>query len=288
MPVFGKSSNSLFETLGRSRTEILGKKPVIPPPGTLIRPGQAPPKPAIATTAPRVPSSLIERAVDELLEVDGDPILVIDDELDVSAISPEDAVVDEPPTKILGVRADTAVVFGIGLVLVVAIAFFAGRTGKKEASVASAADAKTPAAVLRPPVQVIQQAAAPAAAPQTGGDPLDAAADDAPLAPAPAPAPAPAKLAAPPEGKYEIWVVTTSEEKAAKVVSFLNDDMLSPIYGKKLGAYAKKTGRGAQVRIKGFDKADASILDAVKDMRDPSGGGSFKDAGYHRTAKKDA
>ena len=31
MPVFDKSSNSLFETLGRSRQAVLGKKQVIPP-----------------------------------------------------------------------------------------------------------------------------------------------------------------------------------------------------------------------------------------------------------------
>src|SRR5947209_940866 len=98
MPLFDKSTTSLFETLGRSRQEVLGKKPVIPPPGVVQRPGMPKPAPGAKAPQPRVPVSMIERAVDEPLDVDGDPILVVDDEIDVASITAEDGLIaDEPP-----------------------------------------------------------------------------------------------------------------------------------------------------------------------------------------------
>jgi hypothetical protein len=274
MPIFDKSSNSLFETLGRSRQEVLSKKPVIPPPGTLLRPS-VPKGPPVNTKGPKIPTA-IERAVDDLLDVDGDPILVVDDELDVDAITPEDADIEEPPSKLLGLRADTAVVFGIGLVLVVAIAYFAGRTGKKDGSVAvkdapekpSAAFVK-PSPNLIPQVQQTQQAAP---------DPVD----DTQPAPPPPPPPKPVEK----EGNYEIAVVTTSKDKAEFVAKYFNEDMRSPTYGKGFTAVIRESGNGFQVRIKGFEKQDPSILSEVKEMRDPSGGGNFKDACYRRSPKK--
>ena len=271
MPIFDKSSNSLFETLGRSRQEVLSKKPVIPPPGTLQRPAM-PKVPPAGAKGPKIPTAL-ERAVDDLLDVDGDPILVIDDELDVDSITPEDAEVDEPPSKLLGLRADTAVVFGIGLVLVVAIAYFAGRTTKKDATLAASPPEKQPAAamIVKPSAAVI---------PQLQPAPQEPAAED----PQPAPPPPPKPVAA--EGNFEIWVVTTSQEKAAFVAKYFNEDMRSPIYGKGFSAVVKETSGGSQVRIKGFEKQDPSILSDIKEMRDPSGGGNFKDAGYHRSNKK--
>ena len=287
MGVFG-NSNSLFETLGQSREKVLAQKPRIPPPGQLARAGA---KPVPATVSPpssrfgRGAASSIERAVDDLLDMDGDPILVIDDELDVSALTPEDALVDEPPTKILGVRTDTAVVFAIGLVLVVAIAFFAGRAGhaKPEAETPSVPIGK----IAVPPAPKPQ---APLVAPNTvEREPAPETAPTAPAAKPETPETSPeAKPSAPvADGLYEIRVVTTSTAKATDVVKFLNESMLSPIAGKAgLQAYAKKAGEGAQVRIRGFDKADPGVLESVKTMSDPTGGGGFHDAGYYKLTKK--
>src|SRR5579883_378064 len=263
MPIFEKSSNSLFETLGRSRQEVLGKKPVIPPPGTLARPGMAKKDDPAAPRVPRVSQAAIEKAALELLDVDGDPILVVDDELDVSAITPEEGIADEPPTRILGVRADTAVVFGIGLVLVVAIAYLAGRTTNKPQQ----------AALVKPPAPVEAKIAPPVQAPlQVEKPAVEKAADPAPAEPAPPP------VTAVKEGSWEMCVVGTSEEKGAKVVSALNDDMMSPIYGKGLQAFFDK--RAGQVKIKGFESKDAGILAAIQEMDDPTNGahGSFKKA----------
>lgn len=273
MPVFDKSPNSMFETLSRSRQAVLGKKNTIPPPGTLARPGMKLPEAAVRS-APKIPTSVLERAVDDLLDVDGDPILVIDDELDVSAITPEDGVVDETPTKLLGVRADTAVVFGIGLCLVVAIAYFAGRTTTKPGEAN-----KVPAAALVKPNSLPLDKPAQAAPIEKAAEP----AGEEPAATPPAPAPKPVVA----DGSWEIHVVTTSDENAAKVIKYFNDDMLSPTYGKGV-AYAKKGLSGAQVRIKGFEKDDATILAAVQADKDPTNGrpGAFKGAVFRKISKK--
>jgi hypothetical protein len=271
MPIFDKSSNSLFETLGRSRQEVLGKKPVIPPPGTLARPGMPKKDDPVAARPPRVSQAAIEKAALELLDVDGDPILVVDDELDVSAITPEEGIADEPPTRILGVRADTAVVFGIGLVLVVAIAYLAGRTTNKTPA--------QQAALVKPPVEA--KIAPPVQAPLVADRPaVEKAADPAPAEPAPPP------VAVAKDGNWEMCVVGTGEEKGAKVVSALNDDMMSPIYGKGLTAFFDK--KAGQVKIKGFESKDAAILAAIQDMDDPTNGahGSFKKAYFVRSKKK--
>jgi hypothetical protein len=278
--------DSLFELLGRSRENVLSKRPTIPPPGTLARPGQAqaPAVKGVAASEPKpsarfagAPVAVLERAIDELLDVDGDPLLVIDDELDVSAITPEDGLVDEPPTRLLGVRADTAVVFGIGLVLVIAIAYLAGRTTKVPAGEATkAAPVATPKPIVPP-------------------NALDTpASDDAPAAPpvaAPVKAEAPAKVEAPAKTAadtgIELWVVTTSEAKANDVARFLNESMMSPLSGQTgLKAYVKNGSRGDQVRIKGFATMDPKVLAGVKEMHDPTGGGGFDTASYHTISSK--
>ncbi len=273
MPIFDKNSNSMFETLSKSRAAVLGKPTVLPPPGTLVRPGMkvAPPAPR---PAPKIPTSVLEKAVDDLLDIDGDPILVVDDELDVSTITPEDAVVDEPPAQLLGVRADTAVVFAIGLCLVVAIAYFAGRTTTKPGDPAKVAQAlqikpQAPAEAVKPPVQQpIAEKPAETPAPQ-----------EEPAVPAPKPSA--------PDGTWEMHLVTTSEENAQKVVNYFNNDMMSATYGKGV-AYIKKTLGGSQVRIKGFEKDDPAILAAVRAEKDPTNGrpGAFAKAEFRKIAPK--
>jgi hypothetical protein len=269
MPIFDKNSNSMFETLSKSRAAVLGKPQVIPPPGALARPGMKLPAPAVKNP-PKIPTSVLERAVDDLLDVDGDPILVVDDELDVSTITPEDAVTDEPPAQLLGVRADTAVVFGIGLCLVVAIAYFAGRTTTKPGDAPKVAQAMA----IKPPAPIeIKEEKKPAAE-----KPAEAAPAEEPAAP-------PKPVA--PEGSYEIHLVTTTDENAAKVIAFFNNDMMSPTYGKGV-AYAKKGLAGSQVRIKGFEKEDAAILAAVRAEKDPTNGrpGAFAKAEFRKMSVK--
>jgi hypothetical protein len=293
MSLFGKSRDSAFDLLGQARDRILSQSPRIPPPGTLARPGRVG---VDGSPVPRfrggpVASPVVERAIEELLDVDGDPLLVIDDELDVSAIAPEEAVVDEEPAKVLGVRTDTAVVFGIGLVLVVAIAYFAGRTAKPgEAARADAAP--TSKAFLQPPAQAPPLAGSPLAALDTPAaddtappPKTPAAAKSQPAtddAAAPSSAPEPRSAAA---GSFELCVVTTSEAKADKVVDFLNKDPSSPIAGKNsLEAYAKKGSR-AQVRIRGFEKEDMDVRERVRAMKDPTGGGHFNTADFQATKR---
>lgn len=284
MSLFSSSRDSALDLLGQAREKVLAQSPKIPPPGTLQRPGRV-----AGGVLPRfnggpVAAPVIEKLVEQFVDVDGDPLLVIDDELDVSAITPEEGVPDEEPPKVLGVRADTAVVFGIGLVLVVAIAYLAGRTGKPPEA-AGKPDAHAAAkAPLQPPTQ----------APPVAGSPLDVPAAEEAKSPAPA-ASKPADDAAPvaPAGPasrhpsqtatWEIQVVTTSEAKADKVVAFLNESPKSPIADRMdVEAYAAKGSRGAQVRIKGLEKKDEALLEKVQGMSDPTGGGSFKGAGLRQ------
>ncbi|MBI3724268.1 hypothetical protein HY251_09995 [bacterium] len=289
MSVLGKSRDSLFELLGRSREKVLSSKPTIPPPGSLQRPGRPPcdaaPKPTARFAGAPVSTPVLERLVDDLLDVDGDPLLVVDDELDVESLTPEDAIVDEEPVKVLGVRADTAVVFGIGLVLVVAIAYFAGRSNKgRPSSPANESVAKASAepAPLKAPLQA---AAIPAPAPV-----LDVAAEEEPAKPAPAAQAAPPPPAPSKDGAFEMHVCTTTEKNATSVVSFLNESMKSPLQARAgLQAYVAKTGTKFQVRIRGFEREDPALLEQIQELHAqiPNvGHAGFPDASYHSSPKK--
>jgi hypothetical protein len=304
MPLLGGSNDSLFEMLTRGRQNLAamakkagaqavdvgvdaaakGAEAAVKGTASAIRSAIKKPSPA----SPPMGGGLLglggrplERVLEGLLEIDEDPVIVVDDELDPLEAAKEEREAEErSPWKTLSLRQDTAVVAGVALTLLIAIAYFAGRSTKRPED----ATAKSAPAGVLP---------APPPAPAAESEPTrPTASRELPASFPTKPAAAkPANDEAVPDrqvkdGNYELQVVSTSEEKAKKVVDFLNEDAKSPLFGRSdLQAYVKS---GAAVRIRGFEKMDEGVLTKIHAMKDPTGGGRFSDACFYRTAKKPA
>lgn len=312
MPLLGGSNDALFEMLSRGRQNLANAakkagqqvvdvgvqaaaagaeaavKGTVGAVKSMVKKPTPPPAPAPSST---VGSLLglggrpLERVLEGLLEIDEDPVLVVDDELDpLEAAQEEKEAEERSPWKTLSLRQDTAVVAGVALTLLIAIAYFAGRTTKHDEP--KTASAPTPAVLPAPP---------PAPAPEPVEQARPTVAKEMPAGfPTKAPAPAavvakPAADDAPPErqvkdGRFELAVVTAStEENAKKVVDFLNDSPKSPLFGRPdLQAYVRG---GTAVRIKGFESEDPAFREKIQKMKDPTGGGRFTDAQYRATKR---
>lgn len=215
-------------------------------------------------------------ATDELLSAHGKAIVIVDDEWESSPPTP-----DEPVEVTL--RKDTMIVVSVVAIVALVLSFLAGRATVRSAKAedpetrpaAAGADneVKLPDGVFDPTARAEDGPGAPApaaAAPATPGAAT-------PTAATPPAAAAPTRSAV--DGKYELQVVTTVVEKAKAVVDHLNTDAASPLHGRNdLAAYVK----GRSVRVRGFQQPEAEILRRIHKMKDPTGGGSFKQAFYRR------
>lgn len=230
----------------------------------------------------------------ELVEVDGDALVVLDDGWDEG---PE-------PGRLLALRLDTAVVGGLLVVGLLATAFLVGRTSSpptpEAVAIGRRTDGEAPvsAAPLEPSMSPERRSTPLPARASAGSTTVDAGAQadratsrgggfrpgsTAPVA-AEAAAGQPASEAAPtaPQrkarpGKFEMRVVTTTEAKATEVARWLNGDAGSPIIGRNdLEAIA----RGGSVRIVGFAEREGDLMTRVRATTDPTnrGSGTFNDA----------
>lgn len=219
----------------------------------------------------------IQRPLGELIEIDGDALVVLDDDWEAAAPPSE-------PGRLLALRLDTAVVGGLLVVGLLATAFLVGRTSSDDVSKlptiaqAPVVEASFPDSALTGalPAASIGGSTAPKAGfrPGTnaGQTPTQAPAQGGPAAATPA---APERSAA--KGGYEICVVSTKPEKATAVAKWLNENPRSPIFGRTdLEATASK---GGSVKIVGFQKQESDVLTRVRATSDPTGGsGTFHDA----------
>jgi len=203
--------------------------------------------------------------------VDGRPLVVVDDSYEPA----------EQPAGEINLRKDTLGVIAVVGAVLVLVAFLAGRATVRAAPAKASPAVKAP--ILAPGVF---DATSTGATPPPASEAQPATAG--PLGAGPGPTAAlrsvlpakPARKVVP--GKYELQVVTTTREKAAKVVSHLNEDPASPLAARMdLEAYA----RGRAVRVRGFAKEDKEIARKVRAMKDPTGGGNFKGAYFRRSSR---
>lgn len=222
----------------------------------------------------------------DLIEVDGDALVVIDDEAEIAPPPP----VTSDGMRLFALRGDTAVVGGV---LVAGLLFGSFLLGRSTASPTSG-EVGTEEVATVPDVEVdrrlAQQAAqqaggtgsVPASVPRAG---QASAADSQPGASqsqtqAQAQGPQGQETAVTPrnatQGTQAIQVCHTSPEKAQGLAKWLNEDPRSPIFGRgDLEASAK----GGSVRIAGFARQEAEVLARVQATSDPTGGsGAFRDA----------
>lgn len=238
-------------------------------PSSAVGLGRPAAKASLSTTTRRnhlVPGG---EAGDDLLEVDGDALVVVDDGWEEAA--------PPGPERTLAIRADTAIVGGLLAGGLLVTAFLMGRT-----SSAPEAPAERPITPV-----VIAAAAEPgpapaAAAPQgpTGATTLPAGApargSEATAAPAGFQAEAPAERPAASPGKFEVRVCTTTPEKAQALSKWLNEAPRSPIFGR---GDLQVLVNGGSVKIQGFMQREADVLSRVRATSDPTGGsGTFHDA----------
>ena len=156
------------------------------------------------------------------------------------------------------VRGDTAIV-GVLLVLcMVGVAYLMGRRNKTPQEGAQVEAGETPLVAQAPR----GGAAAPAGTP--GGSAAE-------------PQPQPTARNVEP-GTHELIVCNTTESNAGAVARWLNEDRASPIVSREdLEAFT----RGGTVRIRGFQGAEAEVLQRVRRVVDPTGGNrQFHDAYY--------
>lgn len=276
MSIFDGSGDSLFEMLSKGRETLSGRKPT-PTSGSSAATKTPPPtsRNSLQRLDVRRP---LEKLLDGILDVDDDPVLVIDDELDPAQAAKEEAEAEESSFKTFALRKDTAVVAGVGLAVLLAIAYFAGRTTTAPG---------TPGNTAKKPDSPIV-AAAPA--PQVPEKPPQPTVAKKPDVPAPAPEPPrpeePARTVK--AGVYELQVVSTTEENAKKVADFLNKSARSPLFGRSdVEAYARPANSNgiSAVRIRGFEKQDDALLDKIHAMKDPTGGGNFSGATFYKVKK---
>ncbi len=214
----------------------------------------------------------IQRPLGELIEIEGDALVVLDDDWEAAAPP------SEPIGRLLALRLDTAVVGGLLVVGLLATAFLVGRTSSddpaKLPTIAQAPlDASMPAAALTSPLQASAPTnAGTSSAPNAGFRPGNTPAATAQTPPA---TPAAAERSAA-KGKHEIRVVSTRPEKGAAVAKWFNENPRSPIFGR---TDLEATAKDGHVRIGGFAQREAEVLARVKATNDPTGGsGTFHDA----------
>lgn len=98
--------------------------------------------------------------------------------------------------------------------------------------------------------------------------------------PASAPRPTTQRNAA--KGKFDLLICYTTPAKGEELAVWLNEDPASPLAGKP---NLEAVSRRGSVRIKGFMTRDTEVLKRVHQTRDPTGGsGTFSDAQW-RNAK---
>jgi len=299
MKFFGRQ-DELFEIMAQAtakrRAETTG--------GDTPTPGSLAAQPSALRPSP-ISSGYARRGSEpepDLLEVDGEAVVVVEDEWEGFLAEGGDALLEGggEDTEVVGVasgasgvfgrggflalRTDTAIVGGILLAGLIATAFLLGRTSGGEADPASAevaaAAPSEPGPEVEPePAPTLPASIGPVAAadgPSAAGSSVAAGAargEETTVA-----ASSPRRVT---DGRYSIQVCTTTSRKAADLARWLNEEARSPIFGRSdLEAYA----RGGSVRIRGFASREEDVLARVKATADPTGGsGTFGDAYYVAT-----
>lgn len=262
----------------------------------------APPSVSASFSSPFVGGPVGAGKPGELVEVDGDALVVLDDGWDEG---PE-------PGRLLALRLDTAVVGGLLVLGLLATAFLVGRTsspaspdgvqivqkaaGEERRVAVEAVEPSMNAERQSSPLQARSAANGATTTPGSlpaGANPGAASAPSAGFRPGSAEAagggaggrqPATEAGAGAPErsakpGKFEMRVVTTTAEKAAEVARWLNTDPRSPIIGRN---DLEATAKGGSVRIVGFAEREGDLMTRVRATTDPTNRGSdtFHDAYY--------
>lgn len=207
---------------------------------------------------------------DELFSIEGKTVVIVDE-------WSTDEVVGTKVTPEVTLRKDTLIVITVVASVLVCLAFLVGRATARDGSAAPETSEQTKQELPKNVFDPNQKQSQPIPRLQpnyTRGEET--------------PAPQPEEIAAQPErqaaqGKFECQVVTTTSSKAEAVVKYLNTSPQSPIAGRNdLKAYVR--GRRA-VRIKGFVEKDQAILKRIHKMKDPTGGGHFKQALFMRASR---
>ncbi|MDF1660847.1 MAG: hypothetical protein P1V97_03690 [Planctomycetota bacterium] len=208
---------------------------------------------------------------DELFSIEGKTVVIVDE-------WSTDEVVGTKVTPEVTLRKDTLIVITVVASVLVCLAFLFGRATARDGTAAAENTEQTkqelPKNVFDPKQN--QGEAIPRLTPNYAVDRGQGQQQAAPETPA-----VPERQAA--QGKYECQVVTTTSDKAAAVVKYLNESPQSPIAGRNdLKGYVR--GRRA-VRIKGFVEKDQAILKRIHKMKDPTGGGHFKGALFLKSSR---
>lgn len=226
----------------------------------------------LPTPAPVVKGPLGQN---DLIEIDGDALVVIDDEAEIAPPPP----VSSDGMRLFSLRFDTAVVGGVLVAGLLFGSFLLGRS-----SAGGSTDEKPPEVATVPDVEIDRtqgtQTGTPTGTP-TGSVPASVPREQPGQAGQGSAQPPPAQeTAVTPrnavQGTHGIQVCHTSPEKAQGLAKWLNEDPRSPIFGRgDLEASAK----GGSVRIAGFARQEAEVLARVQATSDPTGGsGAFRDA----------
>lgn len=271
-----RQKDELFEIMSRQQGSVPGKS---------SSGSKAHRPPSISTTKlargkpARSPFSPISWAygrgdgVGDLIEIDGEPLVIVEDGLTEAL-----ATAEEAPTRTYSVRADTVVVGGLLSLGLVFTAFFLGRntgdpaeaaTQDPALAVAMATAEPGTAASIEPEETEAKPASSRAGTSVSAGFRPDGGTATA--------KPASVKRDAK-KGKYTLVVCTTTAKAGKEVAKWLNTDSRSPIFGRNgLEAYATRRG---SVRIKGFAARDKAVLSRVRATYDPLGGSSKFTSAY--------
>jgi hypothetical protein len=273
-----RSKSSSFHKAGRGEFEESGAQDRAPVPAF----GLGLPK---GITETGLWDRLVGRANtgDDLFDIDGDALVIVDEDEDW-ADAPEE---DPDGMRTFRLRGDTAIVGAILVAGLLLTAFLMGRTSDAPAAsddgTVAAASAVEGAGTLIDASAVEEEAAVEVAqAPATPDNPRLPTREEV-LADIPTyaggtqgttlAASAPRTVS---EGTKRLLVVTTTEEKAVQVAQWLNENSLSPIFGRR---DVQAQTSGGSVRIVGFQREENDVLARVRSTVDPTNGrGTFRDA----------
>jgi len=240
----------------------------------------------------------------DVYELDGDPLIVVEDGW-LEGFDTEEL----PSGGFLAVRTDTMVVGGFLVAGLLLGAFLLGRTTEEELQpptiaivqpVSAEAEAAPASPVglsgMLPPLSAeqpapAQQTTTPAQALTASfrGNSASTITSEAGASPHEATtvgASAPARdsdaaTVDPKLGKFVLVVCTTRPQNAVALAKWLNEDAVSPIFGRgDLEAYSTRRG---VVRISGFGKRERDVLARVRATCDPLGGSGTFHSAYFRS-----
>lgn len=257
--------------------------PVAPPSSRSARPSATTSAALARAGITAVPQGSAALGRSDLVEVDGEALIVIDDEAEVAPPPPR----TEDGVRLFSLRMDTVVVGGVLVAGLLLGSFLLGRTsagGSPETGSNEVAVGTPPDVESNPQVGVTPSSTGNTTLP--AGAPREARGTQPQTQAQPQPQPQTqaqqaqpqAETAPPAKPTHAIQVCHTTPEKAQALAKWLNDDPRSPIFGR---GDLEATVKGGSVRITGFTRQDTEVLARVQATSDPTGGsGTFGSAYY--------